>query len=47
VIAPLREGPVFLLAVNGSVPSPVPDPPDEIVTQGTVEVALQPQPDPV
>jgi len=47
VIAPLREGPVFVLAVNRTVPSPVPDAPDEIVTHGTVDVALQPQPDPV
>ena len=47
VIAALREGPVFLLAVNRTVPSPVPDAPDEIVTHGTVDVALQPQPAPV
>jgi hypothetical protein len=47
VIAPLRDGPVFLAAVKRTVPWPVPVVPDEIVSHGTVEVALQPQPDPV
>ena len=47
VIAPLREGPVLRATVNATVPWPLPLVPDEIVTQGTADDAVQEQPDAV